>query len=419
MTFQYLVNTSVSLLEAGDSKLKLIHRGAFKHLPNLRDLALRGSEIQVFQTKAFDSNNQLEQLDVKKNSLVYVPLASSVNLGNLKCLVLSTNSIRELFPRTFRGYDNLQELNLQNNGITKLSSNTFIHTPNLKTLLLTSNGIKNIYKDAFVGLKNLEFLDLKDNDIVEISAETFSATSNLRYLDLSKNHDFGTEKVKNDVATLLKPLTKLYLVRLDSMNLQNLPHDVFYNLTELSEINIGTNLLSNLDSTMFKDQEKLTVLSIRKNKLLSISRDILESLSSHLQKFDISENMFRCDCDLLWFTNWIRTGQVYMSHLDSTTCKSPPQKRGIELQNLYLERECMYYTVYVVYWAILFWNMIMITAVSMIYRLRWYIKYVFFLNFCSPFCATITLPSLDPCGHLDGYLPLDGHPIPYCSPFCL
>ena len=374
MTFQFLVNTSVSFVEAGDSKLKFIHKGAFKHLPNLRHLAMRGSQIQDFQAKAFDSNNQLEQLDLKKNSLVYVPLGLSLNLRNLEILVLSTNSIRELFPRTLRGYDKLQELNLQNNGISKLLDNVFIHVPNLKSLLLTSNNIKYIYKDAFAGLKNLEFLELAKNDIVYISTETFSATPNLSYLALSENPHFGTEKVKNDVATLIKPLKKLSLVKLYSMSLQNLPYDVFYNLTELSIINIGNNLLSKLDSTMFKDQEKLTILSVRKNKLLSISRDILDPLSSHLEKFDISENMFRCDCDLLWFTNWIRTGQVYMSHLDSTTCKSPPQKRGIELQNLYLDRECMYYTVYVVYWGILFWNMIMITAVSMIYRLRWYIK---------------------------------------------
>ena len=379
-TFQYLVNTSVSFIEAGDSKLKLIHSGAFSHLRNLQDLALVGSEIQDFQRSAFPIGNRLGQLDLKKNSLNFVPVGSSLNLGNLRSLLLQSNSIRQLFPRTFRGYKMLEELNLQNNRLTQLENHVFGHMPNLTSLLLTSNRIKNIYENAFAGLDKLELLELAKNDITYIYAQVFFATPNLRYLALSENVHFGSEKVKNDLATLLQPLKKLWLVKLNSMSLQNLPHNVFCNLTDLSFISLSNNLLSKLEPDLFKDQSNLTVLSIRKNKLSTINSIILAPLTPHLEKLDLSENMFRCDCDLLWFTNWIRSAVVYMPHLDSTTCISPSQKRGIELPNLYLERECMYYTVYYVYWTILFSNMIVITSLTLIYRLRWYIRYFSLFN---------------------------------------
>ena len=110
-----------------------------------------------------------------------------------------------------------------------------------------------------------------------------------------------------------------------------------------------------------------------KNKLSFIDDKVLVPLKS-IRELDISDNMFNCDCDLLSFINWIQTVHVYVKNLDSTICKSSGSNAGKQIQNLQMQNYCTSLVAYYVYWFMLFWNVLITTATTTMYRYRWYLK---------------------------------------------
>ena len=373
-TFQYLVNTSLVRIEAKGSALQVLKMDTFKYLSKLSYLSLTGKGIKEIQANVFQSVNNLEWLDLSKNSLLTVPDATTVNLQYVKVLLLGRNSLKGTVNRyLFRDYTNVEKLNLYGNAIRVIGPYAFCNMSHLKRLDLMDNEIYTLRNNAFAGLDKLEVLILSNNNIDQFDLHIFTQTPSLQSLDLHRNYYF-TSLIGNNMVHVFQPLRNLTTLNLVSTGLHDLPNSIFHNLTELKTVKLSTNQLSKWDPGLFRDQKKLKFLSLTKNKITTIYKSSLEHLTA-LQELDVANNMFACDCNLLWFANWIKTRSfIYFDNLDSVICKSPAKKHGIKLIYLHMESECMSLTFYYVYWSMLLCYTFIVTLVTVLYRLRWYIK---------------------------------------------
>ena len=369
-TFQFLINTSLHTLSMTTCKIHVLQSGTFRYLSMLKVLRLKSNWIQQVQPDTFLGLKILTEFDLSRNRMVFIP--NKINAVALEVLDLSHNSISNILTKTaLEGYTQLLKLYLSRNNLAQITEKAFHHTPNLQRLNLNNNKISSLKKDTFFGLKNLQSLSLANNNIKWIEANSFVETIRLETIDLSNNpHIAGLNEIIDHV---IAPLQNLKQLKLKGTGLHDLPESTFQNLSNLRFVSLADNQLSKWHAGLFTNQTKLETLVLSGNRLITVHRYNLEMLTSS-EELDISGNTFACNCELLWFTNWIRTGAVYIDDINELTCRSPTKRRGDHLVNVHMEKECMSMTIYYIYWSTLVFNVLLITLVTVLYRIRWYIK---------------------------------------------
>ena len=370
-TFQYLGNTSILFFKVRKAKIEIIYSDTFKYFPMLQYLYIRDNHITEIRADAFKYTTNLIKIDMKNNKLSLLPDAASVGLQSLKKFVLLLNQVGKpvLKSDTFVGFVSLEYLDLENSDINIIENNAFRNLQNLTTLLLGYNQILYVDQDAFAGLSKLQTLKLNENNIVHITVDAFAHMIHLKVLDLTGNTQI-TSKIKHQIVDLLKPLKQLTDLRLIATGLQSVPMDLLRNLSKLTTLSLEANQISGLDPDLLKDQSDLRTLTLTKNNIQSMDKAFLDKIP-HLEQLDISRNPFKCDCDLMWFTNWIKSGVVYVSDLNLVSCHKPTP--NILLRNVYLEEECMSFVLYYIYWSVLLCFAFTISLLTTLYRLRWYL----------------------------------------------
>ncbi|KAI4821196.1 hypothetical protein KUCAC02_029138 [Chaenocephalus aceratus] len=183
-----------------------------------------------------------------------------------------------------RPFSGLQELSLSHNLLPRFPRGL---PPSLESLLLQENRITFITSGALRQLGNLTRLDLEDNRISAIQPGAFLGLPRLQVLILKGNK-----------------LTSLPL---------NLP-------PSLTHLDVSANCISVLDLPSLSALVNLQVLKINSNCLRSVPESAFDGLP-RLRSVDLTNNLWVCECDILYLYRWLLRGRVRMA--TDLVCSEP------------------------------------------------------------------------------------------------
>ncbi|KAG7489743.1 slit-like alpha-2-glycoprotein-like [Solea senegalensis] len=200
-----------------------------------------------------------------------------------------------------RHFSSLQELSLSHNLLARFPRGL---PPSLESLQLQENRITYITTGALRQLGNLTRLDLEDNRIRAIQPGALEGLSKLQVLTLKGN------------------------------NLTRLPPHLPASLTHLD---VSANCISALDLPSLSALINLQVLRINSNCLRSVPDSAFDRLP-RLRSVDLSNNLWVCECDILYLYRWILNGRLKMA--TDLVCNEPVHLAHRLLLNLSVMTIC-------------------------------------------------------------------------------
>ncbi|NWR05979.1 TLR22 protein, partial [Paradoxornis webbianus] len=311
----------------------------------LRVLTIKNLSIEEFylftDLKAVeDLLSPFTRVTVQNTKVFLVPCRISQHLLSLKYLDLSANLIGDQsleHSACQGGWPSLQTLNLSQNSLSDLeiTSKSVSHLGNLIVLDISQNNFGEI-PDACEWPEHLKYLNLSSTQIPKV---TKCIPPKLEVLDVSGNNlkEFGLQ---------LSFLKELYLTR---NQLKTLP---------------GAAPIPNL-----------VVLSVRRNKLNSISKEEFESFR-RMELLDAGDNNFICSCEFLSFVQHeARLAQVLVGWPDKYVCDSPLAVRGAQVGSVHLSlMECHRSLMVSLICVLVFLLILLLVAVGYKYHVVWYLR---------------------------------------------
>lgn len=225
----------------------LMFLNIFQNLTKLRSLNLADNNLTSLPMTIFDNLQNLIELDPSGNGLEASDLEPLNNLKKLEVLNLSRNQLDKVSPDLLDSFVELKSLSLAENNLTSLPDTIFRKVPKLEQLDLSGNRLERIQSDLFNDLETLDVLNLSNNQL-----------------------DF------KEYEGMQSP---------------------FKNLTELTELNLGSNKISKY----LKDFWSFCTvrLNLSNNNLQTINDDDLPDLPKYLNQtvFWLNGNPWKCYCD--------------------------------------------------------------------------------------------------------------------------
>ena len=359
-----------------------------------------------------DPTINIPSLEVLYVSGIYpIQMTAFVNLVNLKILYLSNCHLTK-FPNFYHTDTNdtmfpgLTELYLDRNEISSLPESP-VGLSQLEKLTLDHNRIRSIttqFLTVSPKLTNLtanhntELLLSKINfhtSLVELSLNfcglqftwyrrnIFKHSTNMRNLQLGGN--FFKSHYKNVLEIIFRGMTRLQHIRLDNCSLTSLVLSdyTFKGLDKLEHLELSFNKITVLSPEFFKNLPSISSLYLAANRITEVSSDVLSSFSHSLTKLDMSGNPFMCNCSLLSFMELYRRMTIKMMTKGgySYRCHDPESLRNVKLSSFnMIADDCSDEALWVAIGTSLCSSLVVIVVViSLVYRYRWHIGYLYFL----------------------------------------
>ncbi|XP_071549839.1 uncharacterized protein [Panulirus ornatus] len=328
----YLKLTQLRNLDLSSNSFSTLDVNSLAGLPNLETLDLNGCNIDSIPEKFFDASMALKSLNLGGNRLTYLKPATFLGLSDLTKIDLSGNSLGLNSCRSLMITTKLEHLSVSGNpmmdicpalGLLKnlkelYASNIFMtevttamaQLQHLEVLDVSNNMVREFYRGSFQG-SLLRRLNLAENQLSQLpDAMFFDGMTHLKSLNMSGNplHRLtGLAVVKGMVLpalelleathTNLTVLTSLELTHMPVLRSLNLRHGAinkvspgaFSTLSQLSQLDLGFNLLRILPRERLRGMSSLTHLNLTHNRLEDL--DQLPTDSKHLKVLDVSVNM--------------------------------------------------------------------------------------------------------------------------------
>ncbi|CAH1390458.1 unnamed protein product [Nezara viridula] len=298
-------------LDIQDNRINEVHLNAFRDLRRLQELDMSGNRLATIKQSLLLeevslSNNalssfpnpltklgELKFLDLSYNRIKQI-LGPLYNLKSLSYLNLSGNKIETLLEGAFINMGNLTVLDLDNNQIQFISPHVIRSMPSLVTLKLSRNKLATIPSAAFSDLPVLTDIELQQNQISHLASDAFTGVPNLLVMNLSHNHLASLDKIG------LHGVKSMEILDISHNRLSKLSNPGIPNLNSLIQLKMDGNNICAIQGSPFEKMTHLRVLSLRKNRLVSISETALQPLRSTIYQIDIEGNPLRCSCTFLW-----------------------------------------------------------------------------------------------------------------------
>ncbi|XP_066586541.1 toll-like receptor Tollo [Prorops nasuta] len=302
---------NLQILDLSSNDLSALPDRTFAGLGSLGVLKLQENTIAAVGDHALAGLTSLRSLNMSSNRLVALPPELFARTKELRELILSNNSLSVLAPGLLDALVELQSLDLNSNELTSrwVNRDTFSRLVRLVILDLSFNGLTRIDAHVFKGLYSLQVLKLEHNSIETLIDGCFASLTNLHSLTLSHNK---IARFEPGHTIGLGGLSQLFL---DSNRIHALPRHVLANLTDLQDLSVsgnaltdipsavrllrtlktldlGNNRISRIDNESFAGLDELYGLRLVDNKLENVSREAFSSLPA-LQVLNLANNFIR------------------------------------------------------------------------------------------------------------------------------
>jgi len=186
-------NRTVISIELEDNRLlNALPARVWNSLPNLETLNLKKNEIEV-SLQGISSATSLRYLDLSETGLN--TLTGVQGAGQLTGLLADGNSLSS-FPWEILGLSGLRTLSLSDNPFSKTTLPELHQLPELSYIGLSSCGITGTIPTTLGLMTQLEYLKLGKNVLMGGLPTELRLLTNLRHLDLSDQHSYDANGIK-------------------------------------------------------------------------------------------------------------------------------------------------------------------------------------------------------------------------------
>ncbi|XP_040894582.1 leucine-rich repeat-containing protein 4.2 [Toxotes jaculatrix] len=258
-------------------------------------------------------------LNLMENSIETIQADTFRHLHHLEVLQLGRNAIRQIEVGAFNGLTSLNTLELFDNRLTVIPSGAFEYLSKLRELWLRNNPIESIPSYAFNRVPSLMRLDLGELRKLEyISDGAFEGLQNLKYLNL------GMCNLKE--FPHLSPLVGLEELEISENVFPELKPGAFRGLKNLRKLWIMNSAITTIERNAFDDITALVELNLAHNNLSSLPHNLFTPLQ-YLVELHLHHNPWRCDCDVVWLSWWLRE-YIPTNSTCCGRCHTPVHMRG-------------------------------------------------------------------------------------------
>ncbi|KAL3285423.1 hypothetical protein HHI36_019525 [Cryptolaemus montrouzieri] len=355
-----LFNNSVSIrdLNLAFNNFQTLKGGTFTGLQSGR-IMLSYNQLEDLDEEVFTGlEDTLEYLDFDHNNFQKIPSALST-LRAIKYLYLSSNSLTDIPELAFENFcHSLKAVSFNGNRLSKIPKETLRNCSkishfnaafneiyginyedfaewgkNIKSLILGNNRISTLKSQVFADMHTLNELSLSFNPLRVVDIDAFLGLENLENLEIS----FGLDRDELP-HEIFRPLTSLKWLAIDNNNFHTMSEDAFDYLQELEYLNLESNNLQVIPTTLFKPSFHVTLSDVRlsHNKISVIYSNTFQSLPN-LKNIIIFNNIIKT-IESNSFNNLPTVKKIFLSDnlissIEPGAFSNLPSLSRLELQN--------------------------------------------------------------------------------------
>ncbi|CAB3257480.1 unnamed protein product [Arctia plantaginis] len=330
----------IEVLNLSRCRIDVIQSGSFKDLQNMRVLDLSYNKLTTAKLSphAFEGRYAPEE---------YEPLAS------MRILNLAYNDLHSLNQDLFEHLPELEQLDISGNPLTTIDHVTLIaisSLPRLKVLRMRSCQLDEIPEKFLHTPRYLERLDISDNHLTIVPQE-LDETKNLVYLNLNQNKIVRLDMSSEDHPGFprLRKLEELHMCNIPT--LKYIGAGALAGLENLKRLHLSFNpSLEHIDPKALARPDEigetyvwpmLKELYLKSNNLTEIDSRLL-SRWDLLEKVDVSDNPFLCDCSTQWMVDDLtNTVDKLGGNSSLMHCHEPVEMKAYTMKHLHDTRRTM------------------------------------------------------------------------------
>ena len=301
-----------------------------KHMPSsLKDFRLGNNRIREILVDDFENVTDVTLITLNDNQIENVAHRAFGSLENLQELWMSRNQLVYI-PRGLP--ESLEKLYMDNNHVVELEPTIFQYNVNLKYLNLEANNVMKIHQDSLKDVAKLEILNLQGNEVSLIDVGTFTNLPELTELILSNN---PIQVFENGAFVDLFNLTKVSLAHIDHVVTGSetiLDENILEAMPKLEQIDLTSSpfLTEKLVEILSESSEftsNLKSLVLQYNELTTLP-EIIKHIFPALETLILDGNPWKCNEKLAWLRDWIQSSSISFHRFEEPTCNRPRSLEG-------------------------------------------------------------------------------------------